>query len=377
MNQSTPRAPETDRRPIFQADALRPDVRQRDLPLCIYYDESNNPRKFLLGDHRFNEPDPRCFVLAGVAHNDQATLPTESEVRKAFRLQSTAKELKFKNITKGDFETALASRHMSTFLDLFLERGLLIHLSVLDPVYWSLVDIIDSLMADPRVGALEIHEVLKTALRNVASADLDTFLALLRAYTYPDVPREAASDFIQAVSSFVDEHGPEDDAPAFMLRRLLRKASRLPDVELPFLHDNDDRVLIESFSDHFLHRVYTFSRAHHIFDKEDAVEPKLRQFRVLDGNLEIDYRFADSKDEVGIQLADVVCGTFRELFNYLQDHDFPELLRRKAAYSRTQQDNRAKLRQLIDRSDQVSEGLFHCVLPLDIQAKHNALVHES
>jgi hypothetical protein len=35
----------------------------------------------------------------------------------------------------------------------------------------------------------------------------------------------------------------------------------------------------------------------------------------------------------------------------------------------------AKLKQLIDLSDKTSDGFFHCVLPLDIQAKQNVLIH--
>lgn len=376
MNPSIPNA-SPDLRPIFQVTELRPAVRDRDLPLWIYYDESNNPRRLLLAEHRFNTPDPRCFVLAGIAHDDRASLPTGADIRKAFCLQPSAKELKFKNVTKGDFEAALSSKHMGTFLDLMLERGLLIHMSALDPIYWSFVDIIDSIMFDPRVGPQEVHEVLKTALHLVAGADLDAFLALLRSYDYPNISPDRDSCFIGDVCAFIEAHATDGDIPTAMLRRFMRDVSNLPGVELPFLHGNDDRVLIESFANHFLHRVYTFSRGHHIFDDEAAVEPRLRQFRLFDADHEIDYRFADSQSEVGIQLADVVCGTFRELFNYLQDHSFGELIRRKASYSRVQLANLAKLKQLIDRSDDVSDGLFHAILPLDIQAKQNALVHET
>lgn len=359
---------------VLDVSALRPPVRNRDAPLWIYYDESNNPRKLLLADDGFNVPNAQCFVLAGIAAHDQSALPSFAELVTAFRLQPTARELKFKNIADGDFERAIGGRHMATLLDLLLDRGLVIHLSVLDTLYWSLVDVVDSLMAEPRIGPILIHAELKSALRDVGLRDLPALLTLLRSYRYPDLTRESVPAFLSALQHFIDTHRRNGEAPAYALARIMERAASLPALELTFLHDNDLDVLIESFSDFYLHRVYTFSHAHHVFDEETVIEPKLRQLRIVDGIQPIDYRFADSVDEVGIQLSDAVCGTFRTLFDYLQVHELEVLAERRARYTPVQRENIGKLDALIDRSGALSDGLLHYIFPVDLQRKHAAVM---
>ena len=63
-------------------------------------------------------------------------------------------------------------------------------------------------------------------------------------------------------------------------------------------------------------------------------------------------------------------------FNYVQDHSLATLKARKARFSELQKQNLAMLRELIDRSDAVSNGFCHAITPLDSMFKNNAFLHD-
>lgn len=361
----------------LQVEKLRPEVRNRDLPLQLYYDETNNIRRLKLSAEGVKVPTLRSFVIAGVAHLHDDAFAVWAQLRQRLRIQPTATEVKFKHIADGDFEQALAQERLSIFLDWLEEADLLVHCSALNVLHWTLIDIIDSLMVADRIGVIPYHAELKSELYFAVQKAPDAFFALLHAYAYPDVPRAQVASFLSAVHTFVEELVPEDrNLATHLLKHTLERAASAGDLELAFLHDNQAGTLIDNFSVQFLHCMYTFTRGRHVFDNESLIEGILAHHEVWDGTRRVDYRFADSQTEVGIQVSDVVTGLFGKLFNYVQDHSLPELLRRKAAYSPRQYENLARLRALIDRSDAVSDGLFHTVLPFDLGAKHDAFLFD-
>ena len=100
-----------------------------DVQMHIYYDESNNCRKFWLDEIKqdFNSAWDEDFVLAGVATEDEIKIDFE-EIRSRFLLQKNAKELKSKTIYKGkDFLTCLDTKATTNLLD-FIDDLSLIHI---------------------------------------------------------------------------------------------------------------------------------------------------------------------------------------------------------------------------------------------------------
>ena len=126
----------------------------------------------------------------------------------------------------------------------------------------------------------------------------------------------------------------------------------------------------------FLNSVYVFKNASHVFDRETYIEKALSTVEMRDGERRIDYRFVDSKDSICVQLSDVIAGLFGKHFNYLQDNTLARLLERKAAFSNRQRETLTMITKLIDRSDDVSDGFFHRVAPMDISFKNDAFLHE-
>lgn len=364
----------------MQIDNLRrgiPPLRNWDMPIRLYHDETNNIRRLTLGELGLNVPDNKTFVIGGVALMPAAEIAGWAQLRRLLQVQPSATEIKFEHLAKGSYEDVLASRKLAPFLQWLLDQNIMIHYSALDPLYWSILDIIESLQADDRFQIDECHMELKTELHHAVLQNLPGFLALLHGFSYPNLPREQVQPFMEAVVEFVDGHVVQDrSAATWLLRQTLRRAARLPALELAFLHDNEAGELIADFSNQFLHRIYVFKNASHVFDEETYVEKVLAQFELREGARRLDYRFADSKAEAGIQLSDVVAGLVGRHFSYLKDHSLTELMRRRAGFTEVQLANLTRLRTLIDRSDAFSDGLFHVLMPLDTGFKNNAFLHE-
>lgn len=124
-----------------------------------------------------------------------------------------------------------------------------------------------------------------------------------------------------------------------------------------------------------MHCLYVFKHASHVLDRETNIEKIMQRYEIRDGDRLLDYRFADSADEVGIQASDVFTGLIGRHFTYVQQHTLPELREALGRFSPQQMKGFGLLRELIDRSDAFSDGLLHGVTPLDTTLKNNAFLH--
>jgi len=340
----------------------------------LYYDETNNIRRLTLSEVGLNAPDNKIFVLAGIALRAGQATPAIDDLRASIRLQGNAPELKARHVAEGGFEAMLASRHLHTYLSWLLDRGLLVHYSAMNVLYWSLIDIVDSIQGrDPLV--LAYNRELKNELYDLVSRNPSQFLQLLHRFSYPNIERSAVYAFMTAVVAFLAQQAARDRNPlAALLKDRFRDAADLD--ELVFLHDNHDGELMPDFSGHFLRGVYVFKNATHVFDRETFVQKALTKTEIREGDNRLDYRFADSKSEVGVQLSDVVAHLFGKYFTFLQDNSLAALLERKSSFTDTQQANLALLRELIDRSDAVSNAFCHTITPLDADFKNGEFLHD-
>ncbi|KXS31624.1 MAG: Uncharacterized protein AWT59_2258 [Candidatus Gallionella acididurans] len=271
-----------------------PPIRNWDKPFSMFYDETNNIRRLTLSEVGLNAPENRSFVLAGIVLQPGQHIENIDALRAMLQVQANAMEIKFKHVAQGDYEAALASRCLNSFLTWLLDQGVLIHYSQLSILYWSLIDIIESLMLDNTFGINEYHMHLKSELYDIVTRSPAEFMSLLHSFAYPNVDRGRIKAFLGAVSDFLDRHSPENrNDGTMLLKQTLRQAVRMD--ELVFLHDNEPGELIQDFGMHFLRSVYVFKNASHTFDRETYVEKVLQSFDVLDGQRRVDYRFVDSK----------------------------------------------------------------------------------
>ena len=363
---------------IIQADDQRSPYANPswDLPLRLYYDETNNVRRLTLSEVGLNNDPDRMFALAGIALKPGKEIVGWYALRKEMGIQVSATEIKYKHVAPPEYEGALASERLTTFLEWLTESETLIHYSVLDVLFWSVLDIIESLMADERVNIYEVHMELKNELAFAVKVDPKAFMTLVHGFGYPNLNRADVPAFLKCVLAFVERRLPKNRNLATQaLKKLLRGAAKLPRLELTFLHDNEYGELIGDFSVHFMHVLCMFKQASHILDRETNIERILQRFEIRNGERRLDYRFSDSKIEIGIQASDVIAGLIGRHFTYVLGHSLPELKRALDRFSERQHKNLSLLSRLIQASDAYSNGLLHAVQPLDTSLKNDMFLH--
>ena len=335
------------RNPILLAYHL-PNV---DKPYTFYYDETNNVRKLHLTSAGMNIRRPDCFVLGGIVHRGSPRPIALAELHAALRLQPSVKEIKLKHLGSGGFLELLASPKVGIFLEWLTEREFLLHYQVTDLLYWSIVDIVDSIVTE--VGEpmlMTAHFLLKDSLYTVLRDDVDGTAELLGRYNYPDVGRERRSAFVAELRDLVECREPLlEHFPFYMLKGLLQAARGLG--SLPYLEDETPNVLIDGFGSFFLNRLCLFKKAQHILDDEKQVEAYLNSLALSDKGVSLrHFRFANSHSEAGVQLSDSVVGLLGKLFTHLNRTPLGELAEEMANLTDQQRRGLKLLARLLDAS---------------------------
>ncbi|SDG06653.1 MULTISPECIES: DUF3800 domain-containing protein [unclassified Duganella] len=347
-----------------------------DKRFTFFYDETNNIRKFYLTDDGTNVSEHKNFVIGGIALREGQQLPDIDDLRTKMRMQENAPEIKFSHVAKGDFEQVLASKKLGIALSWLIEHNVLIHYSSVNIISWSLSDIIDSVLMEDRFQHYGPYQrVLKNELYRVVSRDKRRFLALMKHYGYPDIQRDQTGSFLSDICALLDAHGSEDDdLPMLVLRDMMKEASTLS--ELAALTGNEKNVLIADFEIFYTRPVMLFQNSVHIFDHELQIEKGLAGTRFKKDDGFVDFSFSDSRQQSGIQVADVVTGLIGKYQSFVEEHSLPELLERKANWSAEQMANFQMLRELIDRAHAESNALIFRSTTEDSQWRNDTFMHD-
>jgi hypothetical protein len=336
----------------------------------IYYDETNNIRRLHVRADGLNVREPKCFVVGGIAHHGPAHNLDIHGLRAALRIQKTANEIKLKHVATGDFADLLAAAKLEVFFRWLIDAGLFIHYFTLDPLYWSIVDVIDSILTEHGNNKLlmanwELKNDLYAILRHDQSGTVDLF----RRYSYPDVGLERRPAFIAELLDLLEYR--RSMLPHFnymMLKGVLQIAKNLS--SLPYLEDETPNVLIDGFGMFFIHRICLFKNCEHILDVEEVVQSYISGETLTDGERTLsNYRFAVSDDEPGIQISDVITGVLGKLFSFIQETELGDLVQWRESLNPQQERNLGLLRQLLDRSLEENRAFAHYVLSLEDQQR--------
>ncbi|MEW6736420.1 MAG: DUF3800 domain-containing protein [Acidobacteriota bacterium] len=370
---------------ILDAEKLRAGMLQNifggqalyglDEEYAFFYDETNNIRKFWIREDGLNE-QPKNFVLGGIAHKKIEPLTGLDELIKTLYIQKSAKEIKFNQLATGDYLGVLNSKKIRTLLEWLITNGVFIHYTNFNILYWSLVDIVDSLWEEPELCQYMPYVMhIKSELFNLANTDLDRLVPILKKYRFPNVQRDASHAFMMELSGYLESVSkkPQSDISRLVVY-MIRKGASLP--ELPFIVDNKDGVLIESFDSQFLRPLYIYPTSSHTFDNETEVQEALCKTQVEYKGKSVEYSFVDSRDCIEIQLSDAICGLLGSHFNFLEAHSVEELKEIKRNLNPIQSQTITLLRRLIDTSDTQSNGFILRIAPMISDLKNDYFLHD-
>lgn len=329
----------------------------------FYYDETNNVRKLHLTGGGMNIRRPESFVLGGIVHRGRPNAIDLTPLRASLRLQPNAKEIKLKHLGQGDFLQLLKSAKVEAFLKWVTEQGFLVHYQVTDLLYWSIVDIVDSILAEAREPQLYMaHMLLKDGLYSVLRDDVDGTAEFLGRYGYPDVGRQRRPAFVAELLELVENREDMLDHFAFyMLKGLLQMARKL--TSLPYLEDETPNVLIEGFGEFFRNRLCLFKNSQHILDDEKVIEAYLEALPFTEKGAPLrHFRFANSQSEPGIQISDPLAGLLGKLFSHINRTPLGDLEAELEALSPQQRRSLALLARLLDASTDECPGFAQHII---------------
>lgn len=342
--------------------------------MTFYYDESGNCRKFYLTDNGFNDPEAikGDFVLAGIAHNGKSYEIDLVSLHEALEYKEGQKELKFKHLyhNSADFVSFMGSKRATEFLEWLDKSGLYIHYSALNNLFYSLVDIVDSLWETHPMCIMYFWDI-KNALYDFTIEHQDEVIDILIRHTYPDV-KDTVS-FCYELCDLISKYN--DDSiynPGFFLelfRQMLKAAGKMG--KLPFIQDNEPNMLIKEYYLFYLERCEIFSKSLHIFDEEKAVEKNLSNIQLYEhGKILNHYKFVKSHENILVQISDMIAGLLRRLFIFLDEKSIGEIKSLAEKLNENQINNFNILWRLISRSDEKSPLLIkNANTPKNIQER--------
>ena len=346
-----------------------------DRAYTMHYDETNNIRRLLLTPNGLNVHAPQCFVLGGIAHRSASPPLDFSDLRSVLRLQKSTLELKLEHLGKGDFLALLNSQKIETLLDWLVGQDLFIHYQVLDPLYWSIVDIVDSIITgNGSIDLMMVAPTLKNDLYSILRDDVEMTAKLLGRYSYPDVGHLRRTTFIAELSDLLETRNLlMPDFNFQMLKGLLQIAAKLD--TLPYLENEMPNVLVDGFGVFYLERLVLFKNATHILDIETAIEKHLRNLDLRDGTEPLkNFSFVDSKDHPWIQVSDAMAGLLGKFFTFVSRTNSADLTRARAAFTDRQNRGLDTLIRLIDRSIGECPAFAHYVVSLEDQERRASLL---
>jgi hypothetical protein len=258
-----------------------------------------------------------------------------------------------------------------------IDAGLFIHYFALDPLYWSIVDVIDSILAEHGNSSLfmanwELKNDLYAILRRDQSCTVDLF----QRYSYPDVGRERRSAFVAELLDILEHR--QDMLPPFnyrMLKGVLQIAKNLS--SLPYLEDETPNILIDGFGMFFIYRICLFKNSEHILDVEEVVSSYISGQIFTDGESTLtNHRFVISDDEPGIQISDIIVGVLGKMFSFIQEADLDGLVSWRQNLDPQQERNLSLLRMLLDRSLEENAAFAYYVLSLEDRQRAALLLEQ-
>lgn len=177
----------------------------------------------------------------------------------------------------------LKRKETTDFLNLIDVEDVAVHYHAQDNFYYSIVDIVDSLLAMPmHRSTIMLQRELKNELYLCALQNPIAFLNDLASFGYPNIRQNNVRSFcgyLQCVISFRQAaERPSDEMEGFFLETLKQmvKAARKED-SLVFLKNNKDDSLVDGYSSHYTTTRILLPNSTHIFDEETYVSMKLAE----------------------------------------------------------------------------------------------------
>ena len=312
----------------------------------MFFDETSNCVKFRFKEinGKTNKPWFNDFVVGGIAYLGE-TFPIDiDELFSKFKIQKSAlDDPKLKHIAnytgedKDRLLDILKSKHLTILLQtLYDAKNVYIHWSSQNLLFYSLVDIVDSISDDARYN---IH--LKNILYNAATHNQD-IMSILAGFDYPNIKEEDIEEFCNALKGWFKIVRDSDKISEYDNWNYL--ISKISDArtkkDLLFITDNQDYLMIENFVPLYSLRIQIFANSELYFDECSIVQENIDRFtNTLCTSRKTTYEFRNSKQDKLLSLSDMVTGLTGALLAYINTHSINQIKKDFSKFSPIQKEN--------------------------------------
>ncbi len=204
---------------------------------------------------------------------------------------------------------------------------------------------------------------IKQLLYDILHGCAKETVKLFETYNYPNIEKCVQDRFCDDLVDLLKKHSGNMSKHPFF-QKLLNVIEEGKNIPLVLLKGNLDRTLLEKFTLWYLHRVLLFPHSTHVFDQNRQISSEIQRIVVKDEERIVNnYSFVDSRNEIGIQLSDVICGLYAQLYTYVNKKTDTELAADIDAFNQIQLSCFDLLFKLQVRSDKHNRGYFHATVP--------------
>lgn len=294
------------------------------LKLKFYYDETNNVRKIWFKKNDAlnikTEDLYKNFVLGGIVINinEQVNI---NNLKDLINLDKTVKEIKLKYIAKGNFLEILKSKKLELFLQWLGRNNICIHYTSINLLYWSIIDIIDSI-EDNLI--FEYNRELKDTLYLLIKSNLNEFLSIGHKFNYPNIKYEEEKYFLKEMVDFINQtiklNANKINVDPFFIK-IIKNIFNKEIEELTFLKGKDLEIE-NSFNHFYITNLALFPMSYHYFDEEYYIQEKFKNYNFSYKNKNWEnLEFKNSIDDELIQISDVLVGLIGKLDEFQNTHE--------------------------------------------------------
>lgn len=362
---------------MLDVEAQMFDLKNLEDKYTFFYDETNNIRKLYINDNnQLNVPVVSNFVLGGVVCDESNIKFDFVALKEKLKLHKNVIEIKTHNVAKGNFKESISSKKLNIFLTWLIESRINIHYLDIDPIYWSIVDIVDSIISEiPHLHGF--HTTLKAELNEVVKNNLDYFITLLAKYNYPNISKINIKKFAEDILQLVENHeylgsSEEGHFNYMMLKGVIQMAREKK--SLPFIQGYKERLLIDEFAIFYANRILRFRNSFHNFDNEPIIVERIRSSDLIFASCRNRFGFYDSQIEVGIQASDVTVGILGKLFTYMRLNNIDDLIKFRRSLDVVASENLYLLNKVMDRSSSQCKAFINRVGSIYDREKESILL---
>ena len=330
----------------------------------FYCDETNNNLKFKFKDKKgnLNSDIENDFVLGGIAYVGENPPADIDELFEKFSLQANVKDVKLKHLIKKDknkskFEYILTSKKISLLFDWLLENSVFVQFSSINILYFSLVDIIDSIIGLPK----EMLDEMKNVLFECVMADREYFLEYLARYGYPHISEDKVLPFCEEFIDWIESIEIDDPMQDFyleMTRQQMKECKR--EKQIIYLTNRQKNVLIENYKSVYYTRLVMFKNSMFYFDEISEIQEGFEeQYSMIYQDEECGkYNFLKSDDIRWLQLADIVVGIIGAFLTFANTFEEQDICEKANAFDETSRENLVKFWKIINKAVEENQ-IFH------------------